>query len=396
LFKPRSPRRLKPAQLSANLRAVLFLGMGALAVLSTRSSAPVQAESQTVAKTTDDGHQPESQTPPQPVTAAVPGTPVSGPVPPSQGGLDSVTRVAVTPPPAAAGTPAPALTKTPAKDLFSAVKEPAKMAARSVGFYSKGCLAGGQELPVTGPAWQAMRLSRNRNWGNPVLVKFIERFAEDAKEKDGWPGLLIGDMSQPRGGPLPFGHASHQIGLDVDIWYKPMPDRELSAKERDDIPMESFLSDPAHVNPQMWKPGYVKLLRRASSYPQVARIFVHPAIKKWLCENAGSDRDFLHKIQPIYGHDDHFHVRLACPAGQADCRNQVPLPNDDGCGKNLDHWIALLSKPAPTPIRIAPTTAVKPIKGKPALLLKQLPPDCRTVLTAAPAAVSQVADKTAK
>jgi penicillin-insensitive murein endopeptidase len=287
------------------------------------------------------------------------------------------------------------LLKTPAKDLFAAVKEPTKTPARSIGFYSHGCLAGGEELPITGPSWQAMRVSRNRNWGNPVLVKFIKRFAEDAKERDGWPGLLVGDMSQPRGGPLPFGHASHQIGLDVDIWYEPMPDHELSTKERDDMPMETFLADAGHVNPQMWKPGYVKLLRRAASYPQVARIFVNPAIKKWLCENAGSDRAFLHKIQPIYGHDDHFHVRLACPAGQADCQNQQPLPNDDGCGKSLDHWVAALSKPVPV-VHIMPATAVKPQKGKSALLLKQLPPDCRTVLTAAPQGVSQVADKAPK
>jgi murein endopeptidase len=30
-------------------------------------------------------------------------------------------------------------------------------------------------------------------------------------------GLLIGDMSQPRDGPMLYGHSSHQIGLDVDI-----------------------------------------------------------------------------------------------------------------------------------------------------------------------------------
>jgi penicillin-insensitive murein endopeptidase len=54
-------------------------------------------------------------------------------------------------------------------------------------------------LPITGPTWQVMRPSRNRNWGNPQLIPFIERFVTNAK-KVGWNGLLVGDMAQPRGG----------------------------------------------------------------------------------------------------------------------------------------------------------------------------------------------------
>ena len=100
---------------------------------------------------------------------------------------------------------------------------PAPLAARTIGFYSRGCLAGGRPLPVNGPAWQVMRLSRNRNWGHPALIAFLERFR--AQGADGQPlaGILVGDMSQPRGGPMLTGHASHQIGLDVDVWLTPMP-----------------------------------------------------------------------------------------------------------------------------------------------------------------------------
>ena len=81
----------------------------------------------------------------------------------------------------------------------------------------------------TAPTWQVMRLSRNRNWGHPKLVAFLERLAEKAK-KVGWNGLLVGDMSQPRGGPMLTGHASHQVGLDADIWLTPMPDRDADAR----------------------------------------------------------------------------------------------------------------------------------------------------------------------
>ncbi|HJU33155.1 MAG TPA: penicillin-insensitive murein endopeptidase, partial [Hyphomicrobiaceae bacterium] len=90
----------------------------------------------------------------------------------------------------------------PAKLLFGAAKSPAPMGARAIGFYAKGCLAGATALPIDGPAWQAMRLSRNRNWGHPKLVALVEKLAVEAKAHDGWSGLLVGDLSQPRGGPM--------------------------------------------------------------------------------------------------------------------------------------------------------------------------------------------------
>ena len=105
---------------------------------------------------------------------------------------------------------------TPAKELFARKSTPFPGPPRSIGGYFAGCLAGAVPLPITGPTWQVMRLSRNRNWGNPQLVRFIERFADNAK-RVGWNGLLVGDMSQPRGGPMLSDHKSHQVGLDVDI-----------------------------------------------------------------------------------------------------------------------------------------------------------------------------------
>ena len=309
----------------------------------------------------------------------------------------AVPAVAVSPQKPAAP---PSMKKANARELFGAAKEPANLAARSIGFYAHGCLAGGKPLPVNGPAWQVMRLSRNRNWGHPSLIHYIERFAEDAKEKDGWPGLLVGDLSMPRGGPMPFGHASHQVGLDADIWYKPTPDHELSAVERENIKMESFLLDPGHVNPEVWKPEYEKLLRRAVSYPEVARVFVNPAIKKWLCDNTKGDRGFLSRITPIMGHDAHFHVRLVCPANNPGCENQV-FKADEGCGKTLDKWIEALMKPA-KPAPGAPATKLGALRAKvaawrdkalggpkrPPFMLGQLPAECETVLKAAPAAAS--------
>ena len=76
---------------------------------------------------------------------------------------------------------------TPAKELFGRKTAPVAMEARSIGYYTHGCLAGGRALPINGPTWQVMRLSRNRNWGHPNLIKYLERFANKAPSI-GWPG----------------------------------------------------------------------------------------------------------------------------------------------------------------------------------------------------------------
>ncbi len=167
--------------------------------------------------------------------------------------------VAVPVPPA---KPAVDEKKLPAKLLFSRAKLPSLGHAMAIGYYPRGCLQGGVELPVDGPNWQVMRLSRNRNWGHPELVKFLERFAPRAAKATGWKGILVGDMAQPRGGPLPFGHASHQIGLDVDIWFMPMPNHELSKKEREDISANDLVApDRLHVNPKTWTPSDVAFIK---------------------------------------------------------------------------------------------------------------------------------------
>src|SRR3954462_10619603 len=115
----------------------------------------------------------------------------------------------------------PALAQQPARELFGPVDGPTSGPTIPVGSYAKGCLAGAVQLPADGPNWQAMRLSRDRRWGTPELVNYIEALATSAQQ-DGWPGILVGDMGEARGGPMTSGHASHQIGLDVDIWLKPM------------------------------------------------------------------------------------------------------------------------------------------------------------------------------
>lgn len=279
----------------------------------------------------------------------------------------------------------PAPKGPPAKEMFAAVPGPAPLAARAIGAYSKGCLSGGVPLSLNGPNWQVMRLARNRNWGHPRLIDYLERLASDARAHDGWPGLLVGDLSQPRGGPMLTGHTSHQIGLDGDIWLTPMPDRTLSRQEREDLDAVSMLKDPFSVDPNVFTIQHVKLIKRAASYPQLERIFVHPAIKKALCEqapNVGKDRAWLGKVRPWWNHHYHFHVRLSCPPGAVGCDNQKPVKGDDGCGQEIKNWYDMLRKSAiwQAQEQINPNT--KPAPKKPGMKLADLPKDCATVIAA--------------
>src|SRR5437660_1364872 len=171
---------------------------------------------------------------------------------------------------------------TPAKELFGRKAAPAPMEARTIGFYSKGCLAGAKALPINGKTWQVMRLSRNRNWGHPNLVQFLERLANQAP-KTGWRGLLVGDMSQPRGGPMRTGHASHQVGLDADIWLTPMPAREFTPAEREETSATMIVApDRKDVDPDVWTPAHGAIVKAAAEDPLVERIFINAAIKKAL------------------------------------------------------------------------------------------------------------------
>jgi penicillin-insensitive murein endopeptidase len=264
--------------------------------------------------------------------------------------------------------------RTPAKELFGRRPTGAKLEARAIGTYSRGCLAGAQALPVNGKTWQVMRLSRNRNWGHPELIKFVERLAVKAP-KVGWNGLLVGDLAQPRGGPMLTGHVSHQLGLDADIWLTPMPNRELTREEREEMSATMIVrEDRLDVDPQVWTPAHVNLIKAAAKDSQVNRIFVNAAIKKALCRDAGSDRHWLGKAQPWWGHDFHFHVRLNCPSGSPECSPQPPRPADEGCDKELDHWFTdAVLHPRPSPA---------PPKPRPSLRMADLPAACRQVLLA--------------
>ena len=254
-----------------------------------------------------------------------------------------------------------------AKRVFGLAAGPVPGPGRAIGTYTRGCLAGAVELPADGPNWQVMRPSRRRAWGHPALIAYLERLASTGAATAGWPGLLVGDMAQPRGGPMLTGHASHQLGIEADIWLTPMPEHRLGAAERDEMPAVNLVRpDGFDVDRQVWRTPVRQLLETASRSPGVARIFVNPAIKRALCREAGSNRDWLRLIRPWWEHRRHFHLRLACPAGDHECRNQAPPPPGDGCDE-LAWWF--------TPEALHPKRGPPP---KP-LLVSDLPAECAAI-----------------
>lgn len=279
-----------------------------------------------------------------------------------------------------AGLPAGAETK--ANRLFGAADLPSQQEAMPVGSYAKGCAAGLVALPETGPTWQAMRLSRNRNYGHPELVDFIVGLSRFAQSRLGWAGLYVGDMSQPRGGPMTSGHSSHQIGLDADIWMLPPKRLDLSRAEREEISSVAVRSADQLSVTRAWTPAHAALLQAAASDPRVDRIFVAAAVKIEMCRTAKrSDTKWLQKIRPIYGHDTHFHVRLKCPKGARFCETQKPSVADlskggNGCDETLMYWVSdayLHPEPSKDP--------VPPSRGPRDYTMADLPRQCRNVLS---------------
>ena len=262
-----------------------------------------------------------------------------------------------------------------AKLLFGALSVPSAQPSDPVGEYSRGCQAGAVPLPETGPTWQAMRLERNRNWGQPELIDYVQDLSAFAATLPGWRGLYVGDMSQPRGGPMLTGHASHQIGLDADIWML-APDRlNLSEVERENISSSDMQrAGGAYVN-SGWTPQHEALLRAAASDPRVARIFIFAGAKVEMCDNATGDTAWLNKIRPWYGHNYHFHVRLNCPAGASGCVDQAPVPAGDGCD-DARQWVANLLNPPP------PDPNADPVVPRGDLTMASLPGQCLDVLNA--------------
>ncbi|MFT6944485.1 MAG: penicillin-insensitive murein endopeptidase [Yoonia sp.] len=262
-----------------------------------------------------------------------------------------------------------------AKFLFGAAPVASPQQSQSFGGYARGCQAGAEQLAETGPTWQAMRLSRNRNWAQPKTLDFIRDLSRFAATQPGWEGLYIGDMSQPRGGPMLTGHASHQTGLDIDVWMLPPERLGLTAQEREDLSSISMRRSAGAFINDRWSPQHEAIVRAAASDPRVARIFIFPGAKVAMCNSATGDRSWLNKVRPWWGHHYHFHARLNCTEGDAGCTNQAAPPPGDGCAE-AQGWVDRILNPPPSDPNAPPPVP------RAELTMANLPGQCLAVLNA--------------
>lgn len=283
--------------------------------------------------------------------------------------------------------PLPAGAEALANKLFGAKSAPSKQDPMPVGSYAKGCAAGSVELPETGPTWQAMRLSRGRNFGQPMMVQYLMDLSAQAAALGWGKGLYIGDIGQPRGGPMTSGHASHQIGLDADIWWLAPQSLSLSREEREDISSIPMRSADQRSVTENWGPRARALIEAAASDPRVDRIFVAAAIKIEICRSASpADKKWLQKIRPVAGHDTHFHVRLKCPKGAKLCETQKPTVSQlskggDGCDDTLMWWVTDYLNPPKQTKKKKPKEDDEPKKKGPRqFTMADLPRQCKDVL----------------
>lgn len=274
----------------------------------------------------------------------------------------------------ALGLAAPAGANPLAKDVFGGFRTASQGPAVSIGYYSQGCAQGMVQLPESGPSWQGMRLSRDRQWGHPQMIDFLVGLSRAAQQA-GWQGLYIGDISQPRGGPMVTGHASHQIGLDADIWMLPPSSLSLSRTQRENLSSVSITNSRGTALSGHWTPGHMSIMRAAARDPRVERILVDPVAKVAMCQAERGDRAWLRKVRPINAHNYHFHVRLSCPQGSI-CRRQDPPPAGDGCAE-AEEWI----KNRIDPGRVTPTPPDPDYRHPRTYRMSDLPAQCQTVAT---------------
>jgi murein endopeptidase len=167
----------------------------------------------------------------------------------------------------------------------------------AIGTHEAGRLERGVRLPAGGPAfftWDpVLRRSPNRawrRWGTDRLVRVLLRVAREHRAANaGAPRMAIGDLSRPHGGDFGpqfgyIGHASHQNGLDADVYYPRADGRELAPRDASEIHRRQ---SQELVN------------RFVAAGAQV--VFVGP--NTGLAGPAG-------RVAALPNHDNHLHVRL--------------------------------------------------------------------------------------
>ncbi len=272
--------------------------------------------------------------------------------------------------------PVPCARQDPCQRSCLVCDEPSASRPAPIGCYAKGCIAGAVPLPVNGPSWQVMRLSRNRNWGHPDLVAYSKSSPRDA------PRMTAGRPPRRR-------HVAAARRPDADRPCQP-PDRArcrhlVPADARPHAVGRGARDDQLDLADQrqrlerrsgIWTDGFMPPSRSAPRPTRRSRASSStPAIKQELCDD-GRHRPRLAAQDPaLVGPRRPFPCPAVLPAGPGRLRRSGRA----AARRWLRRGTRLWSEPPPPPPK-EPT--VQPIKPPPPMIMADLPAACSVVLKA--------------
>ncbi len=166
--------------------------------------------------------------------------------------------------------------------------------------------------------------SQENVYGHPALVLMLQRTAKQMVQNLDSEPLVVGDLSSKFGGPL-YGHRSHQSGRDADVGFFALNedgqpqrldrfvayDREGRAKDRSHLRFDDFRNWLMVLTWMKDERADIKYVFVASHLRRRLLDFARsrPAFAKYADDAA----KFLLQPANSSAHDDHFHVRIACP-----------------------------------------------------------------------------------
>ncbi len=225
---------------------------------------------------------------------------------------------------------------------WARIEKPLPGVSQSIGRPNGGCLIGAQELDLSGNTWELMRPQKRRNFAHPELIEILKQLGAHIQSKSvtKTEKLLIGDLSQAAGGPLPFGDSSHQTGLDAEIWWMRLSHFPyvLDKENREKLEAKSILhADGLSLN-SYWDVLTQEMLLWLASRGEVQAVYVNAAIKKKLCLEM-SFHPGHNKIFADFGHEKSFRLRLLCPENSKYCTNLWEDASANSCNDDdLEQW----------------------------------------------------------
>jgi penicillin-insensitive murein endopeptidase len=207
-------------------------------------------------------------------------------------------------------------------------KSPFAMMSLSVGLPNAGWQLRAKKLKSSSELW-IQNKSVPYSYGHPALVLMLYRTAKQIARQSAGSVLLVGDLSRESGGPL-AGHRSHQSGRDADVGFfvidragKPINSRRLMRFDRNGL-----ARDGSGLRFDDYRNWLLVQLWLKDDRANLEHVFVATHLRARLLEFARARPAFRrHALaasgflrQPTNGlpHDDHFHVRIACPEAQRD------------------------------------------------------------------------------